>query len=334
MIDSQLGWARNWVQTSTTVGNFSAAQFDADLREGKLVAGNGIVVLVELAGHGPGFTPVHPGAGDKLKITVKAPPWIPVEEVRLVTSKGTQIVAQDLPQPDPFGTETTRFTGEVSLSLSNDDFVIVEAGMRYPLAADLDDDGVPDTTDNNRDGVVDTDDVDPDEDVGPLVAPPDPTDPADPHAHRLRSRRHRRGRKPRQRGDRGATRAALYAELRDAADERRTGRPLQRRSRTSVHAARPADRARDVRVVGSGRYPPARISCGCRSRLATAARVAVQVGADLMAGWAHGFDDVLVRAGVHWAMAGLWRLRSGVGLPIGGSERTNAIVDVAVIHDL
>jgi len=62
--------------------------------------------------------------------------------------------------------------------------------------------------------------------------------------------------------------------------------------------------------------------------------VAVQVGADLMAGWAHGFDDVLVRAGVHWAMAGLWRLRSGVGLPIGGSERTNAIVDVAVIHDL
>jgi hypothetical protein len=30
-----------------------------------------------------------------------------------------------------------------------------------------------------RDGVVDTTDVDPDEDVGPLTAPPDPTDPAD-----------------------------------------------------------------------------------------------------------------------------------------------------------
>jgi hypothetical protein len=62
--------------------------------------------------------------------------------------------------------------------------------------------------------------------------------------------------------------------------------------------------------------------------------LALQAGADLMAGWAHGFDDVLARAGVHWAMTGLWRLRSGVGLPIGGSERTNAIVDVAVIHDL
>lgn len=62
--------------------------------------------------------------------------------------------------------------------------------------------------------------------------------------------------------------------------------------------------------------------------------VALLAGADLMAGWAHGFDDVLVRAGVHWAIEGLWRLRSGVGLPIGGSERTNAILDVAVIHDL
>lgn len=62
--------------------------------------------------------------------------------------------------------------------------------------------------------------------------------------------------------------------------------------------------------------------------------VALQAGADLVAGWAHGFDDVLVRAGVHWAMTGLWRLRSGVGLPLGGSERTNAIVDVALVHDL
>ena len=61
---------------------------------------------------------------------------------------------------------------------------------------------------------------------------------------------------------------------------------------------------------------------------------AADIGADVMAGWAHGFDDVLVRAGVHWAMTGLWRVRSGVGLPFGGSERTNAIVDVALIHDL
>lgn len=180
MTDGQLGWARNWVQTSTTVIGFSSAKFDADIREGKLVAGNGIVVLVELAGRGVGFRPVHPAPGDKLKITVKAPPWIPVEEVRLVTSKGTQIVASELPQPDPFGTETTRYTGEVALALDKDDFVIVEAGMHYPLAADLDNDGVPDTTDNNRDGVVNFEDIATGEDIGPLIALPDPVDPADP----------------------------------------------------------------------------------------------------------------------------------------------------------
>jgi hypothetical protein len=62
--------------------------------------------------------------------------------------------------------------------------------------------------------------------------------------------------------------------------------------------------------------------------------IALHAGADLMAGWAHGFDAVLVRAGVHWAMWAAWRLRSGVALPLGGSDRTTAIVDLAVVHDL
>lgn len=61
---------------------------------------------------------------------------------------------------------------------------------------------------------------------------------------------------------------------------------------------------------------------------------AVQAGGDLMAGWAHGFDAVLVRVGTQWAMSAAWRLRSGVGVPLGGSDRTNAIVDLAVVHDL
>lgn len=62
--------------------------------------------------------------------------------------------------------------------------------------------------------------------------------------------------------------------------------------------------------------------------------LALQAGADLMAGWSRGFDAVLVRAGAHWAMSSAWRLRSGVALPLGGSDRTTAIVDLAVVHDL
>ena len=41
----------------------------------------------------------------------------------------------------------------------DDAWIVVETGMKLPLSADLeDDDGLPDTTDNNGDGRVDKDD--------------------------------------------------------------------------------------------------------------------------------------------------------------------------------
>jgi hypothetical protein len=184
--DDALGWARNWVQADTQVIGFDAHTFDAALRDGRMIAGNGVVVLVEVGPpNGPrrglGFTPYHPQPGDVIAITVKAAPWVPVQEVRIVTSKGTQVIAQ-VPRPaNPFGTDVIRYKGQLPIAslVAADDFLIVEAGMAYPLAADLDNDGVLDTTDNNGDGVVDQDDVAKDEDTGPLQPPADPTDPGD-----------------------------------------------------------------------------------------------------------------------------------------------------------
>lgn len=65
-------------------------------------------------------------------------------------------------------------------------------------------------------------------------------------------------------------------------------------------------------------------------------RVALMAGVDLSAGWHGGLDHVLLRAGVHWRMtrASDWRLRAGVGAPLGGSERTNAVLDLAVVRGL
>jgi hypothetical protein len=187
MTDDQLGWARNWVQADTQVIGFDPDVLDAAIRDGRMIAGNGVVVLVEVGPmigtrRGLGFTPHVAAPTDIVDITVKAAPWIPVHEVRVVTSKGTRVLAQLAPIPDPFGTDVLRYHAQIPLAdlvAGADDFLIVEAGMRYPLAADLDDDGVLDTTDNNGDGVVDEDDVEEGEDVGPLQAPPDPTDPAD-----------------------------------------------------------------------------------------------------------------------------------------------------------
>jgi hypothetical protein len=64
-------------------------------------------------------------------------------------------------------------------------------------------------------------------------------------------------------------------------------------------------------------------------------RLALDLGADAMAGWHAGFDHLLVRTGVQWRMrGGASRLRIGVGLPFGGAERTNGVLDLRMIADL
>ncbi len=175
LTDDQLGWARNWVQAASPAG------VNAALREGRAIAGTGVVVLVQVVRStgmraGPGFTPIVAAPGDAVEIIVRAPPWIPVDEVRVTTSRGSTIVGQG----GATGLERFRLTLPLATLVDRDDFIVVEAGLAYPLAADLDDDGVVDTTDNNGDGRVDARDVEEDEDVGPITAPPDPTDPADP----------------------------------------------------------------------------------------------------------------------------------------------------------
>jgi hypothetical protein len=63
-------------------------------------------------------------------------------------------------------------------------------------------------------------------------------------------------------------------------------------------------------------------------------RIAIHTGTDVMAGWTAGVDHLLVRGGVHWrARGGGWRLRIGGAVPIAGHERTNAILDVAILVD-
>ncbi len=95
---------------------------------------------------------------------------------------------------DPFGTAgLVRFEGTIPLAgllpQGTDAWLVVEAGTALPLAADLgggpDDapDGIPDTSDNNKDGVVDSRDAADGSTSGPLSTPLAPTDDADPLFH-------------------------------------------------------------------------------------------------------------------------------------------------------
>ncbi len=189
MHDAELGWGRNWVDAGVGVADFDTAAFDRAVRDGRSIGGLGIAVMVTIgppggSRRGVGLEAYTPAAGDTLEIEVRAPPWIPVTQVRVETREGERIVADELAQPaDPFGTDgVVRWSGSIpvaDLGLTDDDWIVVEAGLPMLPAADLDDDGVPDTGDNNHDGVVDDRDIEEGEDTGPLEAAPDPTDPTD-----------------------------------------------------------------------------------------------------------------------------------------------------------
>lgn len=192
-LDERLGFGRTYVDAGIARANFDVATFNRALKDGKAIAGNGVVVIVTVgeeggARRGLSFDPYQPGAGDTLQVEVRAPPWIPVDEVKVVTSTGEVVIAAAADvtvPPNPMGTEgIVRYQGSIALdsllSAGTDDWLLVEAGIALYPFADLDDDGVPDTGDNNGDGIVDASDIEEGEDSGPLERPEDPRDESDP----------------------------------------------------------------------------------------------------------------------------------------------------------
>jgi len=193
-----LGVPRNLVFGGHTVAGFDAERFDEDVRRGHIVGTNGPVILATVAGEdgaarGPSVDPFRPAANAALAIEVRAAPWIPVEQIRIVLDGEVVRVIDDLDVPaDPFGGEgVLRWQGRVPLAellagipADRDVWIVVEAGLPLWTAADLDDDGLVDTTDNDGDGDIDDDDALPEEgDEGDFVGPARPEDPADPRFH-------------------------------------------------------------------------------------------------------------------------------------------------------
>ncbi len=199
LTDAHLGWGRTLVDAQLDLADFDDVTFDRAVKDGRTTGGTGIVIVATItdaggnAKRGLGFEPYEPAAGDLLAIEVRAAPWIPVTDVHLVTSTGEIEVASgaDLVTPaDPFGTDDTvrvQITVPIATIVTGaDDWFVIEAGMPLPVVGDLDDDGIPDTSDNDGDGDVDADDVEDGEDDGPLAEPVDPTDDTDPRYHLTR----------------------------------------------------------------------------------------------------------------------------------------------------
>jgi hypothetical protein len=110
-----------------------------------------------------------------LNITVTAPAWVPVEEVRILAN-GKQIMAFDAttavkvnPAPsDPTSNQgVERFKASIKVKPKGDTYYTVEAGVKLPLVADTNGDGVVDRGDTNGDGKIDASD-------NGVVQPPSP----------------------------------------------------------------------------------------------------------------------------------------------------------------
>jgi hypothetical protein len=186
----QAGYPRNLILGHHQVGAFDIVSFNADVRAGKIVGTNGPVLDARLDMVGPSLKPVAAAREQMISVDVGAAPWIPVTELRfIVNGKLAKTV------PVPLG-DTADLAGmdrhfQVKLPLSDllagvtkDAWLVVEAGLPIPAAADLDDDGVVDTLDTNGDGVVDKRDIPADDDEEELRMP-GPARPAvaDPRFH-------------------------------------------------------------------------------------------------------------------------------------------------------
>jgi hypothetical protein len=194
-----LGTPRTLVFSDEEVATLNEVNFNAAIRDGRMIGTNGPVIEVSTTDDGggvrtPSLQAFAPAVDAELAIVVSAAPWVPVTEVRVIVN--SEVVhtfgAADLSTPaDPFGTDglerlNTTLPLAGLLPSSGDAWISVEAGMPLEPNGDLNCDGFPDTGDNNRDGTIDWRDIvpaleeDPESDCiskfGPLTNPPPPDD--------------------------------------------------------------------------------------------------------------------------------------------------------------
>jgi hypothetical protein len=152
-----VGYPRNLVSGGHSLEGFDRDRFNLDLRAGRSVGTNGPVIIACIDApdgscRGPSLEPLQPAPGAVLRLTVKAAPWIVVDEIRLIVNGrlGRVVPPSELAHPaDPFGSEQlVRWTGEISLAelmsgTAGDAWLVIEAGDRLPALVDSNGDGLP-----------------------------------------------------------------------------------------------------------------------------------------------------------------------------------------------
>lgn len=127
-LDTPVGLARTYLKIGSAVPTESdlSSVLNA-LKSGSAVASTGPLLDVSVNGIGPGGT--VSGTSLTLAITVYAPEWVPVDEIRIVVNG--QVVQTLDPSTFSPGTDFRQRTASVPLNLSSakDAWIVVEAGV-------------------------------------------------------------------------------------------------------------------------------------------------------------------------------------------------------------
>jgi hypothetical protein len=168
----RVGYPRNLVFGGHDRTALDIVRFNADVRGGHMVGTNGPVLDVNIADdvHGvlrPGLAAVAPSPTATLHATVRAAPWIPVDEIRFfingalvhritvsrdfkASHLGTQVPSVTI-EPIPVA-RLLNFARDAGVLGTGDAWLVVEAGLHQDTPADVDGDGLPDLTDVDLQG--------------------------------------------------------------------------------------------------------------------------------------------------------------------------------------
>jgi hypothetical protein len=129
-LDTPVGQARTYLKLSSSIDQNTLSPVLTALRSGAAVASTGPLLDVSIGGIGPGGLVSGSGASVTLSISLYAPDWVPVDEVRVVVNGATPIL---VPLAS-FSASAADFrlrsiTVTVPMPVGKDAWVVVEAGV-------------------------------------------------------------------------------------------------------------------------------------------------------------------------------------------------------------
>ncbi len=168
----RVGYPRN-VVFGVRKGMVDVKSFDDHVRRGHMIGTNGPILEVAIESPGKSYSPgihkddwITPVAGAALSVSVRAAPWIPVDEIRIfvngalamppidisATFKAAAHLGSQIPAVKLALIPLDKILPSKDGRLLKDSWIVVEAGLKQATPPDVDDDGLPDLPDADVEG--------------------------------------------------------------------------------------------------------------------------------------------------------------------------------------